>query len=106
MMKYKETFRVAHARLLFNIFAKDNHPVASVLNQFSYTGDTYKTFSKDGESDRLSTQAEEWTFCSSEGLRDFMTVLALCFHSVFEGLALGLADEDHEVWELLGGTLT
>jgi len=32
--------------------------------------------------------------------RDFFTVLALSFHAVFEGLAVGLEEDTHDVWAL------
>ena len=38
-------------------------------------------------------------------LRDFFTVLALSFHAVFEGLAVGLETEAHDVWLLFAGIL-
>jgi len=37
---------------------------------------------------------------SSSPLRDFFTVLALSFHSVFEGLAVGLEKDANDVWAL------
>jgi len=37
---------------------------------------------------------------SSSPLRDFFTVLALSFHSVFEGLAVGLEKDAKDVWAL------
>eukprot|EP00090_Calanus_glacialis_P034680 TRINITY_DN5852_c0_g1_i1.p1 TRINITY_DN5852_c0_g1~~TRINITY_DN5852_c0_g1_i1.p1 ORF type:complete len:384 (-),score=70.16 TRINITY_DN5852_c0_g1_i1:90-1241(-) len=37
---------------------------------------------------------------SSSPLRDFFTVLALSFHSVFEGLAVGLEKHPKDVWAL------
>ena len=36
-------------------------------------------------------------------LRDFFTVLALSFHSVFEGLAIGLEEGLTNVWLLFAG---
>ena len=40
---------------------------------------------------------------SASSIRDFITVLALSFHSVFEGLAVGLGEDTSDVWQLFGG---
>ena len=40
---------------------------------------------------------------TKSSLRDFLTVLALSLHAVFEGLAVGLEDEIHGVWILFAG---
>ena len=40
---------------------------------------------------------------TKSSLRDFMTVLALSFHAVFEGLAVGLEKESQDVWLLFAG---
>ena len=32
--------------------------------------------------------------------RDFLTVLALSLHAIFEGLAVGLGDDEEGVWVL------
>ncbi len=40
---------------------------------------------------------------SSSAIRDFFTVLALSFHAVFEGLAVGLEDTNTGVWTLFTG---
>ena len=40
---------------------------------------------------------------SSTELRDFLTVLALSFHAVFEGLAVGLEKHTGDVWTLFTG---
>ena len=37
---------------------------------------------------------------TSRSLRDVLTVLALSFHAVFEGLAIGLEDSSSDVWTL------
>merc|ERR1711892_883236 len=36
-------------------------------------------------------------------LRDFLTVLALSFHAVFEGLAVGLEEHTKDIWTLFTG---
>ena len=38
-------------------------------------------------------------------LRDFFTVLALSFHAVFEGLAIGLEPESTDIWILFAGNI-
>ena len=43
---------------------------------------------------------------SSSSLRDFLTVLALSFHAIFEGLAIGLEDEVETVWTLFAAVAT
>ena len=40
---------------------------------------------------------------SSSSLRDFLVVLALTFHAVFEGIAVGLENEANDVWLLFAG---
>ena len=59
--------------------------------------------------DRTKTTASNATvstidkvFSSPFFIRDFVTVLALSFHAIFEGLAIGLADEESEVFQLFG----
>ena len=41
----------------------------------------------------------------ASALNDFLTVLALSFHSVFEGLAVGLETEPHNIWILFAGMI-
>lgn len=36
-------------------------------------------------------------------LRDFLTFLALSFHAIFEGMALGLEEHTEDVWILFAG---
>ena len=36
-------------------------------------------------------------------ITSFISVLALSFHAVFEGLAVGLEDETKDVWALFTG---
>ena len=42
---------------------------------------------------------------TKSSLRDFFTVLALSFHAVFEGLAVGLESEPKDVWLLFAGKI-
>ena len=41
---------------------------------------------------------------SKSSLRDFLVVLALTFHAVLEGIAVGLEGELNDVWLLFAGT--
>ena len=41
--------------------------------------------------------------CGPGSLRDFVTVLSLSFHSIFEGLAVGLETSTESVWKLFAG---
>ena len=41
---------------------------------------------------------------SKSSLRDFLVVLALTFHAVLEGIAVGLESELNDVWLLFAGT--
>jgi len=43
---------------------------------------------------------------SSSSIRDFFTVLALSFHAVFEGLAVGLEESTADVWTMFGAIAT
>jgi len=43
---------------------------------------------------------------TKSSLRDFFTVLALSFHAVFEGLAVGLESEPKDVWLLFAAVAT
>ena len=45
------------------------------------------------------------SFYTKSSLRDFFTVLALSFHAVFEGLAVGLETDSKDVWLLFAGKL-
>ena len=38
-------------------------------------------------------------------LRDFFAVLALSFHAIFEGLAIGLESESTKIWILFAGKI-
>ena len=43
---------------------------------------------------------------TSTAIRDFCTVLALSFHAVFEGLAVGLEESIEDVWTLFAAVAT
>eukprot|EP00095_Tigriopus_kingsejongensis_P000396 maker-scaffold19_size710362-snap-gene-0.21 protein:Tk00396 transcript:maker-scaffold19_size710362-snap-gene-0.21-mRNA-1 annotation:"zinc transporter zip1" len=65
-------------------------------------GNNYQTFD---DSD-LPVEEEDIVIPVNPGkfhtLRDFMTILALTFHAVFEGLAVGLSQDANDVWKLFG----
>ena len=59
---------------------------------------TYNTFSDRGnDARRQSTTTRKAT------IRDFLTVLALSLHAVFEGLAVGLESDTGKLWTLFAG---
>ena len=70
----------------------------------------YKTFDRDYKPSRNihgDHSHHENDFNLSEerkrALRDFFTVLALSFHAVLEGLAVGLESDSSDVWILFAG---
>ena len=70
----------------------------------------YKTFDRDSKPSRnihVGHSHQENDFNLSEerkrALRDFFTVLALSFHAVLEGLAVGLESHSSDVWILFAG---
>ena len=58
------------------------------------------TASNSSDDKRCQNDASPYTKSS---LRDFFTVLALSFHAVFEGLAVGLETDSKDVWLLFAG---
>ena len=58
------------------------------------------TISNSSPDESCQNDASPYTKSS---LRDFFTVLALSFHAVFEGLAIGLEEESKDVWLLFAG---
>jgi len=75
----------------------------------SSSGNNYNTFSSGGSSSSSSdpeNQSANAALVHSAGeghtsaIRDFLTVLALSLHAVFEGLAVGLEDSVVTVWTL------
>ena len=45
------------------------------------------------------------TLSNTFSVKDFLTVLALSCHTIFEGLAIGLEKHTEEVWALFAGKL-
>ncbi len=58
---------------------------------------------KDGDSESASSSSSDWDFFSPAGLRDFVTVVALSFHAIMEGVAVGLEPDEDNVWQLFAG---
>ena len=61
--------------------------------------------SRDDSHDHHSHQdnSAKYTNGRKIALRDFFTVLALSFHAVFEGLAIGLEKDSADMWILFAG---
>ena len=71
----------------YRTFERDATPRPSFSQQYhSHQGNGFK----------LSNERKR-------ALRDFFTVLALSFHAVLEGLAIGLESESSNVWILFAG---
>ena len=69
--------------------------------QITFIGCTilpYFLISSDNKSDQICFEN-----CGPGRLRDFITVLSLSFHSIFEGLAVGLESTTGNVWKLFAG---
>ena len=68
--------------------------------------DTYQTLRSPDDTHVQQSHQENCVTASGSGrkiaVRDFFTVLALSFHSVFEGLAIGLENKS-DVWLLFAG---
>ena len=56
--------------------------------------------------DHADGKQQEVRSRKSSTLRDFLTMLALSFHAVFEGMAIGLEEHKEDVWELFAGVAT
>jgi zinc transporter ZupT len=83
------------------------HQTASSILQILISG-TSATLKKIAEATASNSSPDE--SCQNDAspytkssLRDFFTVLALSFHAVFEGLAIGLEEESKDVWLLFAG---
>ena len=65
----------------------------------------YNTFDDHKDSKYIEVEGNypNRDFCSSSSIRDFVTMLALSFHAVFEGLAIGLEPDTGDVWKLFAG---
>ena len=54
----------------------------------------------------LPSEQSKSSSSTSTAIRDFCTVLALSFHAVFEGLAVGLEKSIEDVWTLFAAVAT
>jgi zinc transporter ZupT len=69
------------------------------------TSATLKKIAKATSSDADKRCENDASAYTKSSLRDFFTVLALSFHAVFEGLAVGLETDSKDVWLLFAGNL-
>ena len=57
----------------------------------------------EGHNETHSDSGHLHSLRNKSSLRDFLTVLALSCHAIFEGLAIGLEDNPDVVWTLFAG---
>ena len=87
---------------------KEGYPPSTLNNTSSSNPVTgYQTVEQNNDLHVHHSHQENCVTSSGSGrkiaLRDFFTVLALSFHSVFEGLAIGLENHSSDVWLLFAG---
>ena len=90
-----------------------NSRKSSLRNSISSANNTtgYQTFENNGnQNDIMAVSHQDDCVTAPKGdrkiaLRDFFTVLALSFHSVFEGLAIGLEPTTDHVILLFAGSI-
>ena len=68
------------------------------ISEDTDTDATYNTFSE-----RVNDARRQSTTTRKATIRDFLTVLALSLHAVFEGLAVGLESDTGKLWTLFAG---
>ena len=86
-----------------------NQNQTSVLQENRNGGSNYNTFhDSKNESSESSFEAPDvhHHIPTSSSLRDFLVVLALTFHAVLEGIAVGLEGDVNDVWLLFAGMIT
>ena len=76
--------------------------ISILPNLVSGTSATLKKIGEAPASNSSSDKNDASPYTKSS-LRDFFTVLALSFHAVFEGLAIGLEPDSKDVWLLFAG---
>ena len=76
--------------------------ISILSNLISGTSATLKKIGEATASNSSPDKNDSSPYTKSS-LRDFFTVLALSFHAVFEGLAVGLETESKDVWLLFAG---
>ena len=85
-----------------------NQNQTSVLQENKNGGSNYNTFhDSKNESSESSFEAPDvhHHIPTSSSLRDFLVVLALTFHAVLEGIAVGLEGDVNDVWLLFAGMI-
>ena len=82
-----------------------NQTTSSVLQENKNGGSNYNTFHDSKNDSESSFEAPDVNhhIPTSSSLRDFLVVLALTFHAVLEGIAVGLEGDVNDVWLLFAG---
>ena len=108
-------FITIHNANIVNLKDDDIMPESSSSNQSLASSQValtdYRTFERDAtphprfSQQHHSHQGNGFKLSNERkrALRDFFTVLALSFHAVLEGLAIGLESESSDVWILFAG---
>lgn len=76
-----------------------DQPIEQKKSQDQSLTDLYEHLESSDEAKRKLT-------FNATTIRDFFTVLALSFHALFEGLAVGLEEDAEGVWKLFAGVAT
>ena len=80
----------------YKTFSRDTKPPTSLSIHSPNTSDGHVHHSHQRNSFSMSDGRKR-------ALRDFFTVLALSFHAIFEGLAIGLESSSSDIWILFVG---
>ena len=88
----KTLFRAFSARKRSCVATENGEKIEEVSSDESHHQDSSP------HQDLLATEKK-----AASTVRDFLTVLALSLHAVFEGLAVGLGSSTTEVWTLYAG---
>ena len=99
--KIDDLDRIAEIEELIEEVGRDNFEMGVTVIREGYWVDYCEDMAY--EFGFLDRQDDNNPFTKS-ALKDFFTVLALSFHSVFEGLAVGLETESKHIWMLFAGT--
>lgn len=91
-----KAFGHAHIHPETNLERKDSTPMENVTKSATSTSNIVRVLSSQ-KIEEDSDQTEGFG-----GIKDFLTVLALSTHAIFEGLAIGLEDSIEGVWTLFG----
>ena len=89
-----------------------SHPPVSNQMDYKTFPDESKAKQRTSESSVITTNSNTSELCcddedkvSKSPLRDFLVVLALTFHAVLEGTAVGLEKDLNDIWILFAGTV-